>query len=202
MNRQSDMPEKTVLIQLDGKLGAEFGREYRLAVSSVKEATRALCIMIPGFEKFLNNSEKLGLTYAVFNGKRNVSEDEIQLNGVKDIIRFVPVIIGSKKAGLFQTILGVALVAIGFVASFTPFAAASPFLFKMGAVAILGGVAQMLAPVGTSGITDTKDTTKSYSFGSPGNTSAAGRCVPILWGRRIIGGPIISAGIYVEQQQS
>lgn len=201
MNQQNEIPEKIVLIQLEGKLGKLFGREHRLAVSSVKESSRALCIMIKGFEKFLTDSEKMGLTYAVFNGKRNVSEDKIQLNGVKDVIRYVPVIIGSKKAGLFQTILGVALVAIGFAASFTPWFAASPFLYKMGAVAILGGVAQMLSPVGTPGITDTREGKKSYSFGAPNNTGAAGRCVPLLYGRRIIGGPIISAGIYVEQQQ-
>lgn len=200
MNAHNDEPQKTVLIRLEGILGIKFGREHRLAVSSVKEATRALCILLPGFETFLNHSEKSGLTYAIFNGKRNVPEAELHLNGVKDHIRFVPVIIGSKKAGLFQTILGVALIAIGFIASFTPFAAASPFLYKMGAVAIMGGVAQMLSPAGTPGMTDTKDPKKSYSFGAPGNTSAAGRPVPVLWGKRIIGGPVISAGIYVEQQ--
>ena len=40
--------EKMVLVRLYGKLGKLFGREHRLSVSSVREAIRALCIMVPG----------------------------------------------------------------------------------------------------------------------------------------------------------
>ncbi len=38
--------EKMVLVRLYGKLGKLFGREHRLSVSSVREAIRALCIMV------------------------------------------------------------------------------------------------------------------------------------------------------------
>ena len=44
----------------------------------------------------------------------------MKLIGVHDVIRIAPVIIGSKKAGTFQTIFGAVLVAVGFVMSFTP----------------------------------------------------------------------------------
>ncbi|MCH2683572.1 tail assembly protein [Leclercia adecarboxylata] len=194
--------EKIVLVRLYGKLGAHFGREHRLSVSSVREAIRALCIMIPGFELMLETSQERGITYAVFNGTKNIDEQALQLSGVHEVIRIAPVIIGSKKAGMFQTIFGAVLVAAGFIASFTPAAAASPFLYKMGAAMMLGGIAQMLVPSGTQGMTNTEsETRKSYSFGSPVNQAAAGSPVPLLYGEREIGGVLISGGIYAEQQQ-
>lgn len=193
--------EKLILVRLYGKLGATFGREHRLSVSSVREVIRALCIMIPGFERWLETSADRGVAYTVFNGSSNVTENDLHLNGVHEVVRIAPVIIGSKKGGVFQMIFGAVLVAVGFALSFTPAAAASPFLYKMGAAVMLGGVAQMLSPVGTSGITTTEDTRKSYAFGSPVNASAAGSCAPVLYGEREIGGVLISGGIYTEQQQ-
>lgn len=99
-------------IRLYGVLGATFGREYRLSVASPKEAIRALSVIVPGFERFLNTSKQRGLTYAVFSGKRNLSNDELSMDRSTEEIRIAPVIIGSKRAGVFQTILGVALVAV------------------------------------------------------------------------------------------
>jgi predicted phage tail protein len=194
--------ENIVLVRLYGKLGALFGREHRLSVSSVREAVRALCIMLPGFERWLETSEERGVTYAVFNGSRNISDQELRLNGVHEVIKIAPMIIGSKKAGAFQTIFGAVLVAIGVVLSFTPAAAASPFLYKMGAAMMLGGVVQMLTPSGTQGMTmDSGESRKSYSFGSPINQSAAGNGVNLLYGKRLIAGVLISGGIYAEEQQ-
>lgn len=194
--------EKIVLVRLYGKLGTLFGREHRLSVSSVREAIRALCIMIPGFERWLETSEGRGVTYSVFNGTKNLNEQDLRLNGVHDVIKIAPVIIGSKKAGVFQTIFGAVLIAVGFALSFTPAIAASPFLYKMGAAMMLGGVVQMLTPSGTQGMTmDSNDSRKSYSFGSPVNQTAAGNGTPILYGKRLIGGFLISGGIYAEEQQ-
>lgn len=195
------MREKLILVRLYGKLGATFGREHRLSVSSVSEAVRALCIMIPGFERWLETSAEHGVAYTVFNGKHNLSEADLKLSGVHDVIRIAPVIIGSKKSGAFQMVFGAVLIAAAYVMSFTPLAAASPFMYQIGAGMIIGGVAQMLSPVGTPGLTNTEDTRKSYSFGSPANQVAAGSAMPVLYGEREIGGVIISGGIYAEQQQ-
>ncbi|MBH4409473.1 tail assembly protein, partial [Pseudomonas aeruginosa] len=100
------------IIRLYGILGATFGREFNLSVASPKEAIRALCVIVPGFERFLNTSKQRGLTYAVFSGKRNLLNDELNMDRSTEEIRIAPVIIGSKRAGVFQTILGVALVAV------------------------------------------------------------------------------------------
>ncbi|MEG6466315.1 tail assembly protein [Enterobacter bugandensis] len=189
-------------IRLYGILGSTFGREFKLSVASPKEAVRALCVIVPGFERFLNTSKQRGLTYAVFSGKRNLNDDDLSMDQSTADIRIAPVIIGSKRGGVFQTILGVALVAVGAVASYFGGGAVGVPLMQFGAAMALGGVVQMLSPQ-TTGLASKQsaDNKASYAFGGVTNTTAQGNPVPLLYGRRRIGGAIISAGIYVEDQQ-
>ena len=193
--------EQVRTVRLYGVLGATFGREYRLSVTSPKEAIRALCVIVPGFERFLNTSKQRGLTYAVFSDKRNLNNDEIVMDQSSSDIRIAPVIVGSKRGGLFQTILGAALVA---AAIWMPGVgiAASNIMFQIGGAMVLGGIVQMLSPQ-TTGLASKQsaDNKASYAFGGVTNTTAQGNPVPLLYGRRRIGGAIISAGIYVEDQQ-
>ncbi|MDE9456050.1 tail assembly protein [Xenorhabdus bovienii] len=185
-------------IRLSGVLIPQFGREYKLAVSSPIEAIRALSVMIDGFEKFLLTAKERGLTFAVFIGKRNISRDELELSGEGDI-RIVPVIIGSKKAGIFQTILGAVMVVAGVFAWATPWGVP---LVMSGVSMMLGGVVQMLSPMpGGLARREDPDNKPSYAFGGPVNSIAQGNPVPIGYGKRRIGGAIISAGIYAEDQQ-
>lgn len=69
--------EKLREVRLYGIAGARFGRVHRLAVSSTAEAVRALSVLIPGFQKFLLDARDNGLTFAVFNGRRNLSEGDL-----------------------------------------------------------------------------------------------------------------------------
>ncbi len=65
----------------------------------------------------------------------------------------------------------------------------------------MGGVAQMLSPQpgGLSSKQD-PDNKASNAFGGVTNTTAQGNPVPLCYGKRRIGGAIISAGIYVEDK--
>jgi len=149
----------------------------------------------------MNNSKRRGITYAVFKGKRNLAEDDLGFPVTGDVIRIVPVIIGSKRAGLLQTILGAVLIVAGYALSgFT--GGASLALVAPGVALAAGGVIQMLSPQ-TAGLASKQDADNqaSYAFGGVTNTAAQGYPVPLLYGKRRIGGAIISAGIYVEDQQ-
>lgn len=169
-----------------------------LCVQTPGEAIKALCTVLPGFEKFMLASKAKGLTFAVFNGKRNIGEEELSHHGSNEI-RIVPVIIGSKKAGMFQTILGAVLVVAGALLSWTPVGV--PMMMG-GASMMIGGVIQMLSPMqGGAARRESPENKPSYAFGGPVNTIAQGNPVPILYGKRRIGGAIISAGIYAEDQQ-
>ncbi|WP_164114203.1 tail assembly protein [Serratia marcescens] len=170
----------------------------KLCVNTPQEAIKALCTVLPGFETFMQTSKRRGLTFAIFNGKRNIDRDELNYSGVEEI-KIVPVIIGSKKAGMFQTILGAVLVVAGALLWATPMGAP---LVASGAGMVLGGVVQMLSPMqGGLARREDPDNKPSYAFGGPVNTIAQGNPVPIGYGKRRIGGAIISAGIYSEDQQ-
>ncbi|EPE1527389.1 TPA: tail assembly protein [Citrobacter freundii] len=196
------MSEIMSRIELGGVLGKTYGKVHHRSISTTTEAIKSLTKTIDGIEKFLITSKMRGLTYAVFKGKKNISVDDLGFPVTGEVIRIVPVVIGSKKAGVLQTILGAVLVAVGVVLNFTPWAAASPFFYKFGAAMMIGGVVQMLSPQ-PAGLASKQDAENraSYAFGGVTNTAAQGYPVPLLYGRRRIGGAIISAGIYVEDQQ-
>ncbi|HHT2283976.1 TPA: tail assembly protein [Enterobacter hormaechei] len=196
------MQEVMTRIELSGEPGKIFGKIHHRLINKVSEAGTALAKTIPGFESYMISSKSRGLTFAVFKGKKNIGVDDLGFPVTGEVIRIVPVIIGGKKAGVLHTVLGAVLVAAGAVLSFTPWAAASPFLYKFGAAMMLGGVVQMLSPQ-PSGIASKQsaDNRASYAFGGVTNTAAQGYPVPLLYGKRLIGGAIISAGIYVEDQQ-
>ena len=180
-------------VKLYGKL-RRFGNEFYLSVATPAEAIRALCVQIPGFEKFLGESKKNNLEYAVFNGKQSVGECELEFQGVGDI-RIAPVISGSKRSGLFQTIVGAVLIAASFFVGGPAWLA--PALLSSGIGLAAGGVIQMLSPQ-PKGL-DSREPTEnksSYAFGNAVNTTAYANPIPILAGERQIGGAIISAGLY------
>ncbi|HFD6680274.1 TPA: tail assembly protein [Providencia alcalifaciens] len=196
-------------IRLYGQLGTLFGREHKLAIGSPREAIKALSILYDGFEQFLANAHLRGLEFAVFKGRRNITEDELHLDTCEEI-RIVPVIKGSKRGGFFQTILGVAMIGAAMMLGPAGWAAFGAGGFAGGALALggaamaLGGVIQMLSPQpqGLS-VRQDADNKPSYAFGGAVNTTAQGNPVPLLYGldRREVGGAIISAGIYTEDQK-
>ena len=195
------MQEIMTRIELSGSLGKTFGKVHHRLIRTVGETGKALSCTIDGFGRYMNNSKRRGITYAVFKGKRNLGEDDLGFPVTGDVIRIVPVIIGSKRAGLLQTILGAVLIVAGYALSgFT--GGASLALVAPGVALAAGGVIQMLSPQ-TAGLASKQDADNqaSYAFGGVTNTAAQGYPVPLLYGKRRIGGAIISAGIYVEDQQ-
>ncbi|MFX3669808.1 tail assembly protein [Xanthomonas arboricola] len=200
------MNTKIRTVRLYGVLGARFGRSFRLAVSSPAEAIRALCVQIPGIERFLMESKDRGMAFAVFIGRRNLREDQLDDPPGSDEIRIAPILIGSKTGGVFQAILGVALIAVAAIATGgvgAAFAASGVWgtAAMVGLSLAIGGVAQMLAPQAKGlGTSERPENQPSYSFNGPVNTQAQGNPVPVAYGRVWAGGAIISAGIYAEDQ--
>ena len=127
----------------------------------------------------------MGLEFAIFRNRRNINDKELALGGAKEI-RIVPVVCGSKRAGLLQTIIGVALI---IASPFTNGATLAP-----GIAMVAGGVTQMLSPQAT-GLKQSgaPENIPSYAFGSARNTTASGNPVPLCIGERRWGGAIISA---------
>ncbi|KVR97197.1 tail assembly protein [Burkholderia vietnamiensis] len=190
--------DKVRTIRLYGKLGVAFGRIHRFVVKSPKDAVKALAVMIPGFERDLMTSKDRGIRYAVFVGRRNITEKELEYPSGEDDIRIAPIAVGA-KSGLFQTILGAALIAASFfvpgAGAFGIAALSQGAFFGLGVSLALGGIAQMLSPH-PSAMNGNSGTQKvSYYFSGAQNTAYQGGPVPLLYGQMTVGSTVISEGI-------
>ncbi|BFM72097.1 MULTISPECIES: tail assembly protein [Acinetobacter] len=212
-------------IKLYGILGQKFGREFKLDVANTREAMRALSVQIAGFEHFMLHAHEQGLRFAVFlkiknssnkRGKKrpaiydhetkrlitgdNIGEEQLDMNTEADTIHIVPRVMGAGgNNGILQLVLGAILIAASFIPGIGQ--AAQVALIGAGAGMAMGGVASMLMPK----IDNTQDQNQdgnraNKGFGGAVTTVAQGNPVPILYGQREIGGFIISAGQYPEDQ--
>lgn len=198
------MSERLRTIRLYGQLGSRFGRSFRLAVNSPAEAVRALCAILPGFQQYLARAKENGMAFAVFVGKQNLTKDQLQDPPGKEDIRIAPVLLGSKRGGVLQTILGVVLIVVGIYGNIAG-GWGQPFI-NAGVGMVIGGVAQMLGPQPKGlGSQDSAENRPSYSMNGTVNTQAQGNPVPVAYGGHdqkgmLTGSAVISGGIMAEDQ--
>ena len=187
------MTQKLIDIKLGLSLGRRFGKIHQMAVNSVPEAMRALCSQIPAFKEFMNSHVGQNTRYAIFVDGKNVNEHRIADFSAVQEIRILPIPQGRKSGGLFQTILGAALITVGIFTG-------QIYLVGTGVSLAAGGIAQLLSPQATGLKTQNNQTSNraSYAFGSAVNTVAAGYPVCLPYGYRTVGGSVFSAGSYAE----
>jgi predicted phage tail protein len=190
-------------IRLYGNLATRFGRVHRLAVESTAEAIRALCVLVPGFERELMTSRDRGVRYACFLGKQNIGKDELALAGGMADIRIAPILAGAKSGGVLQFIAGAVLVVAGYLVTGLSYGWAAPVggaMIKMGVAMMIGGVVQMLSPQPSTSSGSSVDNGASYNFSGAINRMAQGGPAPILYGRMEVGSAVISGGIVSQDQ--
>lgn len=174
-----------------------FGRRIDLRVKTGSEAIRALAMQIPAFRQKLSDG-----WYQVRIAGRDAGETELSArlneplaNGA--VIHIVPRLAGAKSGGVFQVVLGAALIA---VAWWNPVgwlgAAAVSGMYAAGASMILGGVAQMLAPKARTPTAASTDNGKQNTyFSSLDNMVAQGNVLPVLYGEMRVGSRVVSQEI-------
>ena len=188
---------KTVI--LNGKLGKLFGRKHRLAVTTAAEAVRALVANFPSIEKYLIENSSVGYRVKLHKAPlMDAGELHHPVGG--STITITPVVAGAKGI-LGQILVGAALIAVSFIPGLNvavwagAAATYSSIAFGLGVSLLLGGIAQMIAPMPkTSEPQERPENQPSYGFNGAVNTSAQGQPVPIGYGRLMVGGAIISAG--------
>ncbi|KWV17125.1 tail assembly protein [Xanthomonas translucens] len=201
MSMRVDTP-KVRIVRLYGALRARFGKEFRLAVASPAEAVQALSVQLPGFQAFLMGAKDRGMVFSVFNGRRNLAEDQLHDPPGDEMIRIAPVLQGSKRGGVLQTIAGAVLVVAGLVLSAYGFGAIGVPLTNAGIAMVIGGVVQMLSPTQKGlGTQESAANKPSYAFNGPVNMQAQGNPVPAAYGETWAGSAVISGGIFAEDQQ-
>lgn len=194
-------------VKLYGELGKRYGKEFMLDVNSPRDAVRLLSANFPDLPKYLVDNSEPG--YHVIVGENSVCEKEL-LNPAfgSQEIKIIPVVMGSDDGGIFQIVLGAALImaapyafgAFGGVAGGALASGAAAFASNLGWALVLGGVSQMLfAPPSTDLTPNERPENKpSYAFDGPVNTIRQGNPVPIGYGRLRIGSQVISAGLFAE----
>ncbi|MCX8642947.1 MULTISPECIES: tail assembly protein [unclassified Gilliamella] len=201
-------------LTLKGAMAKQFGKNHQYDVQNLKELLRALCATIKGFEKYMCSAHLKGIKFAFFVDGKNIGIDEFDINANGKNYMIMPVTQGAKSGGMFQIIIGaVALVAAFFTAGATlaqwgtlltaSTMSATSILTGIGISMMLGGVVQLLTPQPkfNAGKSSSAENKPNYGFGGPVNTNAVGYPVPVLLGEREIGGAVINAGIYSEDQQ-
>jgi len=199
--------KKITRILLSGSLAKAFGREHfkLLETGTAREAFSALKNTIDGFGDFIRDSVRRGLRFAIFRNRENVGESEFTLSGTTEI-RIVPVIAGSKNGGLFQTVVGVALIVVGAAMTIMSGGTASPLaagLIATGIGMAAGGIVQMLTPVPSSksGSQQEQASTEnkpSYLFNGAFNSTQQGLPVPVVYGQMLVGSSVITVGTWTE----
>lgn len=177
----------------------QFGTEFDLEVNNTAEIVRALTSQIPNLRQFLQQ----GL-FKVRIGKEYLDNRYLEKGMFYQLkkgmsVCFTPALKGAKRGGLFQTILGAALIGASFLipgAWLFGGLITNSMVFGMGTALLLGGVSQMLTPMPKmSGITDEKEKKQSTAFSNLGNLVAQGRPMPLAYGRIRTGSLIISQGV-------
>ena len=202
-----DCPRK---IKLYGDLAEFVGvKEIKTEAHTVANAVRCLIGNYPQAENYMMDK-----SYKVIVNENPRSLEEIHFPTGQSDIKIVPVISGQGR-GFGRIILGAALIGLAFTpmgvgflggafngavgggigSSTGIFAGAfgSKALFYIGGALVLSGISNLLTPTPE----DTTEEPNSFQFNSPVNTNNAGAPVPILYGERIVGSVVISAGLNV-----
>lgn len=181
-------------IKLHGILAKKFGKFFRLDVQTAREATHAIACQNAEFKRFMLDSDKLGLKFAVFLGRKNITENDIDNVTDTDVIHIVPRIVGSGGDAFnwLQVVAGAVLVGVGV------FVPGMPWAIGAGVGLLVGGVAGLLMPTPQMDQQDPDGNRANKGFGGAVTTVSQGNPVPILYGEREIGGFYASGGIYAE----
>lgn len=191
-------------VKLYGVLGQRFGKVHRLDVATPAEAVRALAANLPGFEQALVDHPT---GFHVLAGRTDVADHERLHHpaGQADAFKIIPAVAGSKAKWL-GIVLGVALIAFAITNPFGWGAIAAFGSTTIGSIAgaigvglVLNGVAGLLAPKTSYDAGSDAEQKQSYIFNGATNTSQQGGCVPLGYGRMIVGSVVASMGISVQE---
>ena len=218
------MQHKILLLD---ELGDRWGKTHIYHdLKSPCEAVKLLFINYPDLKSYFANAHEDGISFTVVQAGEFLGYEDLNLPlGQNDLV-ITPVITGSRAA--VKAIIGVGLiVATGGLGTALGVAGAGPAgLFgvtsgaaasKVGFALLLSGVSDMISPQpqipsfefdaplsgftgGAGGITRGSDGSQSYAYTGAANTVGLGKTIPVVYGKALIGGHILSTNIEVANE--
>lgn len=199
-------------VHLYGEMAERFGPVFTLDVGSLKDVAQALGAQLDGFRQYIAD----GL-FRVVAGKSlddglQLGNEQIGFNVGDRDIHIVPVVKGAKRAGLGKLIAGVLLAAVawwlapalipagfmGGAGSLTIFGINANTVAMMGVSLALSGASQLLTPKQKKQQNTSPEQQPSFVFNGAVNTTEQGGCVPLIYGRTMVGSTVISAGLTTD----
>lgn len=178
-------------IYLHGSLKALHDGPIKVFAETIAEAIKIATTQIKGFEPNAITGRKCIQIVGVH------SEFDLYEKNNQEEIHVLPFFGGGKKGGLIKILIGAVLIAASFIPGVAPLIGS--FLFSVGISMILSGVLQVLTPAPKRDTTPNAADQKNNYLGAPKNTVEIGTRIPILYGRRKIGGHLLSVNISAVQ---
>lgn len=179
-----------------------FGSRFSFSIKTAAEGLHALCIQVPGFRQKIQQG-----WYQIRIAGKDISPEDMSARlheplPAGAVIHVVPRMEGAKDGGLFQVVLGAALIGLAWWNPAGWFgAAAITGMYGAGTGMVLGGVVQMLTPQPKTPSGNQTDNGKaSVYFSSVDNMVAQGNPVPIAYGEIMCGSRVISQEITTRDE--
>lgn len=174
-------------IYLHGSLKEIHPDPIEVVAETVAEAIKLVSLQLPGFAPNAVDGYKR-IKVVGFE-----TLDSLFAASDQQDLHLIPQYCGGKQGGFIQILIGAALVAASFFTGGTALAFLGPLMMRVGVMLILGGVLQLF----NQPKRDDKDgeQRKNHYLGGARNTVDIGTRIPILCGRRKIGGHYLSFNI-------
>ena len=217
------MQHKILLLD---ELGERWGKTHVYHnLRSPSEALKLLYINYPDLKKYFATAHEDGIGFTVVQAGEFLGYEDLNLPLGKNDLVITPVISGS--GGVVKALVGVALIvatgglgtALGLTGagSATWFGTKTAFLAgaagKLGVGLVLMGVSEMISPQpqlptfdaplsgfggGPGGITRGSNGSESYGYTGAANTVGIGKTIPVVYGKALVGGHILSTDIEIS----
>ena len=215
------MQHKILLLD---ELGDRWGKTHIYHdLKSPCEAVKLLFINYPDLKSYFATAHEGGISFTVVQAGEFLSYEDLSLPlGQNDLV-ITPVVTGSR--GALKAIIGVGFIlatgGFGAGAGTALFGmtgktavAIAGVASKVGFALLLSGVSDMISPQpqipsfefdaplsgftgGAGGITRGSDGSQSYAYTGAANTVGLGKTIPVVYGKALIGGHILSTNIEV-----
>ena len=218
------MQHKILLLD---ELGDRWGKtDIYHDLKSPCEAVKLLFINYPDLKSYFATAHEGGISFTVVQAGEFLGYEDLSLPlGQNDLV-ITPVVTGSR--GAIKAIIGVGFIlatgGFGAGAGTALFGmtgktavAIAGVASKVGFALLLSGVSDMISPQpqipsfefdaplsgftgGAGGITRGSDGSQSYAYTGAANTVGLGKTIPVVYGKALIGGHILSTNIEVANE--
>lgn len=181
-------------VVLTGILGKKFGTDFVFEANRPSQCVSALINMLDGFETYARSHN-----FNAWVNDNNIRTDQLASSYTNSDTLYLGLhVTGASKKGMgaLAVIAGIVLIAVAWWNPLAWGAGAQMIVAGMGAGIAMMGVGMVLMP--TASVTGASDNKSSYGFSSLTTTTEQGNCVPVLYGKGLIGGFVIMYRITTE----